>query len=255
MVGGAHKENDIFSKGKRAQSVAAFEHATDLQIASITLIAHGPAAQADGGKSGVSLEEIREIVDACGVQTRTIERDQVHIAFEYARERREEHLAQILTARVLRQEAYIFDGVLIDSVEPWHDRFSDERFGGKRAVAGKDGQRRSCGVEVPIDFVIAVEGSLGMEDVINDVGDERVVDRDATRDRIARDERAASTRPSSVFISNFVFCIPNTKLVDAAADSIQTSVDQRGHGAQSDLLQRGHSGEHVGAVTGYRAGA
>ena len=40
MVGGAHKENDIFSKGKRAQSVAAFEHATDLQIASITLIAH-----------------------------------------------------------------------------------------------------------------------------------------------------------------------------------------------------------------------
>ena len=46
-----------------------------------------------------------------------------------------------------------------------------------------------------------------------------------------------SLTQSSTFISNFVFCIPNTKLVDAAADSIQTSVDQRGHGAQSDLLQ------------------
>ena len=41
-----------------------------------------------------------------------------------------------------------------------------------------------------------------MEDVIDDVGDERVVDRDATRDRIARDKLTASTRPSSVLISH-----------------------------------------------------
>ena len=92
-----------------------------------------------------------------------------------------------------------------------------------------------------------------MEDVIDDVGDERVVDRDATRERIARDKLTASTRPSSVLISHFVFCIPNTKLVGTAADSIQSGVDQRGHGAQADLLQRGHSGEHVSAIAGYRA--